>query len=87
MSWAHPSASGLEGPVAPADAVNGCDDGHDGDGPDNERAAETAHPASRYFSWSAGLTLGSFEQRGLEPAGDRELDLERLDHVRIELRA
>jgi hypothetical protein len=56
MSWAHPSASGLEGPVAPADAVNGCDDGHDDDGPDNERAAETAHPASRYFSSSAGLT-------------------------------
>ena len=49
MRRAGPSASGLEGPVAPADAVNSCDDGHDGDGPDSERATETAHPASRYF--------------------------------------
>ena len=51
VGWTGPSASRLEGPVSPADAVNCCDDGHEGDGPDSERAPETAHPSSRYFAW------------------------------------
>jgi len=77
----------LEGQVAPAHAVDRCDNGHEGDGPDNECAPETAHSALTILRLLGGAYLGSFEQRGLEPAGDRELDLERLDHVRIELRA
>jgi hypothetical protein len=41
-------------PLAPADAIDRCGDGHEGDGPDHERAPETPHLPPRYFRLVGG---------------------------------